>query len=78
MNEHPKDAEDIFLGALDKGTPQERGSYIEGACGGTSSFFGAYLNYWTATRNRKDLWMHLLPVSRVRWTGQRSSSLLPW
>ncbi len=34
MNEHPKDAEDIFLGALDKGTPQERGSYIEGACAG--------------------------------------------
>src|SRR4051812_8120342 len=36
MAEHPKDAEAIFLAALDKATPQERAAYVEGACDGDS------------------------------------------
>jgi serine/threonine protein kinase len=32
MAEHPRDAEAIFLAALDKATPQERAAYVHGAC----------------------------------------------
>jgi eukaryotic-like serine/threonine-protein kinase len=34
MTEHAKDAEPIFLAALDKATPHERAAYVEGACAG--------------------------------------------
>src|SRR5262249_8871016 len=34
MTDLVKDAEDIFLAALDKATPQERAAYVEGACEG--------------------------------------------
>jgi serine/threonine protein kinase/WD40 repeat protein len=34
MTEHARDAEAIFLAALDKATPQERAAYVEATCGG--------------------------------------------
>ena len=40
MTEHARNAEAIFLAALDKATPQERAAYVEAACGGTPSFCG--------------------------------------
>src|SRR5258708_12909982 len=33
MTEHARDAEAIFLAALDKATPQERAAYVEATCG---------------------------------------------
>src|SRR4051794_15180354 len=34
MAEHPRDAEAIFLAALDLATPHERAAYVDGTCAG--------------------------------------------
>ena len=71
MTEHPRDAEAIFLAALDKATPHERAEYVEASCAGISSFCGAYVSFWAATRGQEGRSMRRLPGSGVPWTCQR-------